>query len=100
MATAAERKRAQRKRERERGLVPFSGMVHESQLADLMQVLELLRADEALTVMTLRNTVTGKFRGLKDKPKAPAKPKPKNGKGTFLGRPCIWVKGIPYGVAE
>lgn len=71
MATAAERKAAQRKREKETGLVPFSGMIHPDQLADMLAVLALLKADPALTVMTLRNVETGKFRGLKTKKAAP-----------------------------
>ncbi len=69
MATATERKAAQRQRERAAGLVPFSGMLHREQLADMTTVLHLLRSNADLRVASLRNTRTGKFQSLKERAK-------------------------------
>jgi hypothetical protein len=47
-------------------MVPFSGMLHREQLADMTVVLHLLRSNADLTVASLRNTRTGKFQSLKE----------------------------------
>lgn len=64
MATAKERQAAFRARMKAEGKVTVTGIVHEHQMADLMQLMKLLRDNPDLEVGLVRNTKTGRYRKL------------------------------------
>lgn len=61
MATSAERQRAHRARLAELGLVPISGVAPRASVAQLQMLMDALRINPDLEIVTLRDTKTGKF---------------------------------------
>lgn len=60
--TTAERQRAYRQRQKQKGLVTFTALVHEQQIPELQSAIDLLKADPHLVVALLRSNQTGRYK--------------------------------------